>query len=265
MPRGCAAIAVAVVAAGWFAGVCPPGPTAANPPAPAETPAVVRPAAPADSAAETADAREVRFGELVNRGELDAALAAVASLPADAQARGLRAIALRWLRDRPGDARVLAEHTRAFAVADEGESFAAVVNDWAVADSGAVAAYARELPPGAPRAAALEAAWRAGTLQNPAAVAAWLPQLRDAAEFDRAAAYLVAHTDPLFRPTAQAREWAELIRDPALRAEALGAVVREWAARDAAGATDYVVRDGPFSPDERRALLATITPRPDCP
>lgn len=224
------------------------------------------PARVSASAAVVAESRAVRFGAALERRELDAALELWAQLPSGLQLPTWRELVARWLQQHPRDARHLAEVARA---AGSEDSFACVVMQWAElsdpASASALVGYAQELPTGAARVAALEAAVRAGTQRDPATVSAWLLTLRDPDELDFAAAHLVTHTDALFRPTAQALEWAALIRDPARRVAALACVVREWGERDRAAATAFVAQSENFSVEQRRELLASLTQRPDPP
>ena len=213
-----------------------------------------------DDPAHAADFGTATVGALVRAGDFGVALDFARRGPAAERGSWLKTIFASWAERDPSFARDIAT---ALGTQDVGgETFTAVIDNWAAVAPAQAAAYAMELPTGAARDSACKTSFSHWALQDPASLAQAVPTMTNASDRDAAAAAFVCATDAANRPTATALVWAEAIGDAALRERALVHVVQEWAQQDATAAKRYIETAARLTEQDRAALLGALQPPP---
>jgi hypothetical protein len=197
------------------------------------------------------------IGELLRAGRFEIALQLAVADPADSRTGWVTRVAVEWAGQDADFARDAATALRTQGIT--GGIFAGVAQGWAQSAPAQLADYALTLPAGPDREVALRYGIDQLTLRDPASAATRIEQLNDPGDRDPALASYLAHTDPLNRPTSAALAHALNISNPALRADALTRVLREWRATDLVGALTYIETAPALAAGERQQLLSDFT------
>lgn len=159
------------------------------------------------------------------------------------------------------DPKAAAAHLATLSDAERDQYSGSVASRWANRNPAEAAAWVGSQPEGEGRKEAMGSVMGTWAEAEPDKASAWLVA-QPAGPSKDAGIVTLANSQVKSDPEA-ALTWAATIEDPTTRSLQLKANVRQWARRDAAGATQWVSNAPGLTPEERTELLPT--PKPPVP
>ena len=209
----------------------------------------------------SADLGQFLITALTGVGAYDAALTFAVQDTTPNHNAWLNSAMYEWAAHEPGRAKAALD--RVTDPSEREAAFQGLISGWAAANPASLADYAMHLPMGDERARALAQALPQWANYDAASAAEWLNRADPAPDLDLGFATVATLPDVVSHWPESAVAWAQCITEPALRANTLRMLGRQWAQADPNALRRFIASMSDAATGDRSALLEGLNPSPD--